>query len=35
MFSCDRITNGVSQAVKLFQDKAFTCEYKYAPHHQA
>ncbi|XP_057994627.1 DNA ligase 6 isoform X2 [Hevea brasiliensis] len=24
-----KITNGVSQALKLFQDKAFTCEYKY------
>ncbi|WCJ25293.1 DNA LIGASE 6 [Euphorbia peplus] len=24
-----KITNGVLQALKLFQDKAFTCEYKY------
>lgn len=24
-----KITNGVAQALKLFQDKAFTCEYKY------
>ncbi|XP_050372696.1 DNA ligase 6 isoform X2 [Argentina anserina] len=24
-----RITNGVQQALKLFQNKAFTCEYKY------
>eukprot|EP00257_Ricinus_communis_P020858 XP_015580202.1 DNA ligase 6 [Ricinus communis] len=24
-----KITNGVSQVLKLFQDKAFTCEYKY------
>ena len=27
---CGRITNGVPQALKLFQNKAFSCEYKYA-----
>jgi DNA ligase-1 len=27
---CGRITNGIPQALKLFQNKAFTCEYKYA-----
>lgn len=27
-FPCLRITNGVPQALKLFQNKAFTCEYK-------
>lgn len=26
---CGRITNGIPQALKLFQNKAFTCEYKY------
>lgn len=25
---CDRITNGIPQVLKLFQNKAFTCEYK-------
>jgi hypothetical protein len=28
LFVC-RITNGIPQALKLFQNKAFTCEYKY------
>lgn len=27
-FCYGRITNGVSQALKLFENKAFTCEYK-------
>lgn len=28
IFAYDRITNGAPQVMKLFQNKAFTCEYK-------
>lgn len=33
-YSC-RITKGCSQVLKLFQNKAFTCEYKYVFHKSA